>query len=123
MGESQEFSVLAVVPDLFFAMRLTSVATRAGVRLATAGTLSDLEARLAEQPPQLLLIDLSSRDLDCAAAIRAAKRHGVPRVVAFGPHKDLVSRATALDAGADQWVTNQRIGEVFGEMLRRGSLA
>jgi CheY-like chemotaxis protein len=108
---------VAVVSDLFFASRLSSLADRSGVRLLFASSPGQLEDLLTQTRPSLVLVDLANRSLDAAAAIRRAKGAGTPLVLAFGPHKDLEARSSALAAGADRWVTNQRLLETLGELF------
>ena len=109
--------VIALIPDLFFASRVRSLAERVGVPLSAVSSLDALNEELAEVTSELVLIDLAARGVDVERAIRAAKERGTT-VIAFGPHKDLVARAAALEAGADEWVTNQRLLETLAERLR-----
>lgn len=109
--------ILALVPDLLFSSRIASLAQQAGRPLAIARSLAEFEQALATQRPALALVDLSARGIDVARAIRAAKTANVPGVIAFGPHKDLAARALAMEAGADRWVTNQRLAETLAAVL------
>ncbi|HVC35625.1 MAG TPA: hypothetical protein VNL16_19125 [Chloroflexota bacterium] len=116
--EENGADVLAVVPDLIFASRIESLAKQNDQSVEIVGSLVELERSLARQRPCLVLVDLSARGVDVSAAIRAAKAAGVPTVIAFGPHKDVIARAAALEAGADQWVTNQRLLETLSAMRK-----
>jgi DNA-binding response OmpR family regulator len=109
---------VALVPDLFFASRLESLAERHGASVAVARTVDELAKLVADTQPELVLVDLGIRGLDVGAAIRAVRGAGSPRLIAFGPHKDLAAREAALAAGADRWVTNQRLLETVSEELR-----
>ncbi len=113
-------TVLAAVPDLFFASRLQDLARRSGVSLLTVGDARGFADALAQAQPTLVLVDLSARGLDPSKIIREAKMANVPEIIAFGPHKDLTARAIALAAGATQWVTNQRLVEVLTEIFAKG---
>ena len=110
-------NLLAVSPDLFFTSRIEALVTRQGHRAVVARSAAELDERLATERPDLVLVDLGGRGLDAATTIRSAKAAGVARVIAFGPHKDLAARARALEAGADQWITNQRLLETLAELL------
>lgn len=112
--------VLGVVPDLFFASRISSLAQQNGRCAAIARSIGEVEQLLASHRPWLVLVDLSARDLDARRAIRLARDANVECVVAFGPHKDLVARAEALAAGADRWVTNQQLLVTLAELLASG---
>lgn len=109
--------MVALIPDLFFATRVRSVAERNGIDATVVGTIDELRTALDEKSPNLVLVDLAARGIDVGAAVHLAKERGA-RVIAFGPHKDLAARAAALEAGTDEWVTNQRLLEVLGERLR-----
>ena len=108
--------MVALVPDLFFATRVRAVSERSGVEASIVGTVDELRKVYEEKSPDLVLVDLAARGVDVGAAIREARERGA-KVIAFGPHKDLAARATALEAGADEWVTNQRLLEVLAERL------
>jgi len=111
-----DVDVIALVPDLLFASRISSLAKSNARSLSIASSLAELRQLLANHRPRLVIVDLSARGVDVAAAIGAAKAANVPTVVAFGPHKDLAARAAALDAGADRWVTNQRLVDVMADL-------
>lgn len=109
--------MLALAPDLLFASRIRSLVGSATGSLRLARSDAEFKQALAEQLPRLALIDLNARGVDGAAAVRLAKAAGVPRVVVFGPHRALGLRAAALEAGADRWVTNQRLSEALADEL------
>jgi DNA-binding NarL/FixJ family response regulator len=109
--------VVAVIPDLFFATRVQAQVARLGGEVRFVPSQEELGPLLQEVRPRLVLVDLSARGWDPAAAIAAAKAGGADRVVAFGPHKDLAARSGALAAGADRWVANQRLLESLQELL------
>jgi CheY-like chemotaxis protein len=111
-------SLIALAPDLFFASRIQNVAERLGTSAAIARDVAELERLVADVRPDLVLIDLGARGLDPSEAIRTAKARGARRVVAFGPHKDLAARSAALAAGADRWLTNQRLPESLRDLLK-----
>ena len=110
--------VAAVVPDLFFAMRIETLLQRSDRTVVFCRSLEELQTVVTERRPILVLVDLGARSIDVIAAIRQAKAAEVAQVIVFGPHKDLALRAAARDAGADRWVTNQSLlatlTEVFG---------
>jgi DNA-binding response OmpR family regulator len=110
-------SVVAAVADLFFSARLEDRARRDGVRLTVAPTLEQLRAAIEQERPSVVLVDLSARGLDPIEAIRLAKAAGVGKVIAFGPHKDLVARTAAMAAGVSRWVTNQQLAQLDLRLL------
>jgi len=120
-GGKSSPDILALAPDLFFASRLRSLAESAGRSIQVVESLPRLEEELTAYRPALVLIDLGARGIDAPSAVRLAKRAGVPRVVVFGPHKDLDARAAALAAGADRWLTNQNLMTTFASLLGTAS--
>jgi DNA-binding response OmpR family regulator len=106
-------NVVAAVTDLFFVSRLEPLTRRSEVNLTVVSTTSQLANSLERDHPELVLVDLGARGLDPIDAIRLARGAGVARIVAFGPHKDLTARSAALDAGATDWITNQRLVETM----------
>lgn len=112
--------VLGVVPDLFFGSRISSLARQYGRSVEFARSIGEVERFLAGHQPRLVLVDLGARGIDAREVIRLARNANVEYVVAFGPHKDVVARQGALAAGADRWVTNQRLLEALAELLAAG---
>ena len=104
MSESQSARrVLAVVPDLFFAAKIGAVAKAAGVAL-TFASAADIQARCAEAPPDLVLLDLHAGP-DVPDLVRALKAGDATRAVpllGFHSHVDIATRKAALDAGIDR---------------------
>lgn len=109
--------IVGLIPDLFFATRVRSVGERNGMDTTVVGSVAALVQALGEATPDVVIVDLAARGVDVDAAIRTAKERGTT-VIAFGPHKDLAARTAALEAGADEWVTNQRLLEVLPERLK-----
>ena len=109
--------VLAVVPDLLFASRISALLGRMERSIAFARSREEVERMLAEGRPRLVLIDLGARGIDPRAVIRRGRIANVERIVVFGPHKDLAARAAALEEGADRWISNQRLLETLPELL------
>jgi|SRR5579883_2048324 DNA-binding response OmpR family regulator len=101
--------ILALEPDLFFSSRLRSLSESMGRSIQIVDSLARFEAEVVAHRPSLVLIDLGASRIDAPAAVRSAKKQGVPLIVVFGPHKDLAARAAALAAGADRWLTNQNL--------------
>lgn len=95
--------VLALVPDLFFASRITTTATHLGVAVH-ATTPDRLVADCREIRPALIIIDLHAPG-GALEAVRELKRDPVTagvRVVGFYSHVEAHVRAAALEAGVDE---------------------
>ena len=104
MSESQTARrVLAVVPDLFFAAKIAAVARAAGVALSFASA-ADVQARCAEAPPDLVLIDLHAGPEvpDLVRALKAGDATRAVPLLGFHSHVDIATRKAALDAGIDR---------------------
>jgi DNA-binding response OmpR family regulator len=109
--------IVLVGANLLVGSRVEAAARAAGTRYASARDTTELERRLSEAQADLVLIDLSAQSLDVAAVVAVARRLGVGRVIAFGPHKDVDSRAAALAAGCDRWLPNSRLAAELPGLL------
>ena len=95
--------VLAVVPDLFFAAKIAAVAKAAGVELAFASA-ADIQARCADAPPDLVLLDLHAGPgvPDLIRALKAGDATRAVPLLGFHSHVDIATRKAALEAGIDR---------------------
>jgi CheY-like chemotaxis protein len=96
-------AVLAVVPDLFFAAKISAVAKAAGTEVAFASP-AEAQARCAAARPALVLLDLHAGP-GLPALVRALKSDPATRevpLVGFHSHVDLDTRREALAAGVDR---------------------
>lgn len=93
-------TVLALMDDLFFQMKVAETAKQVGVNLKVAAN-GDALLKSLELAPKLVLVDLNARGnpVEAVAQLRAAGHN--TRVVAFLSHvqRDLAERARA--AGCD----------------------
>ena len=99
--------VVAVVPDLFFATRISATAAQVGVRLDLPPSGAALEAALEAiraAAPALVILDLHAPGdpLALARALRADPATRTLRVIGFYSHVDRALRAAALEAGLDE---------------------
>jgi DNA-binding response OmpR family regulator len=100
--------ILALEKDLFFSVKIRDTLHHHDMEVATVRTLVAFEQRLvADEPPQLVIINTAIAGVDWEAAIRAARAQQIP-VLAFGSHMDLDARAKALQAGAHRVVANSK---------------
>lgn len=107
---------LAIVSDLIFSSRIAGTASAAGGACRTVRRREDLDAALAQGPPQLVLVDMLIEDLDPAAAIAAVRAAGPStRIIAFFPHQQRDLAAQAQAAGADEtWPRSRFVQELPG---------
>ena len=95
--------VVAVVPDLFFATRISATAEAVGVVLEMPPMAAALET-IRKAPPALVVIDLHAPGdpLALVRALRAAPDTRHLRVIGFYSHVERELRAAALEAGVDE---------------------
>src|SRR5262245_53488321 len=114
-------SVIAVVPDLYFATRIAATAKAAGVELELLAPPRAV-ARLAEPGVSLVLLDLHQTDsLSLIGQLKAAA-HGVP-VVGFFSHVETALQRDALAAGADAALPRSQFVGKLTPLLERGLAA
>ncbi len=121
MSEPVARRVLAVVPDLFFAVRIAATARSAGVELELV-TPQRAAARLAEAPATLVLLDLHTQD---AVTLVAALKSAAPAtpLVGFYSHVETTLRRDALAAGADVALPRSQFVVKLAGLLQNGVAA
>jgi two-component system KDP operon response regulator KdpE len=106
--------VLAVDDEPAILRLLSAVLTRGGYEIATAADAKNALAQVERADAFILDLGLPDRDgLELIAAIRA--KSAVPIIVLTARH-DVADKITALDLGADDYVTKPFDG---GELLAR----
>ncbi len=103
--------VAAVITDLMLFSRIEAAASVSGAALVRADAP---DAIPADPPPDLVLVDWSSRGDGWADALRAW-RGRVPggRVILFGPHTDLDAHAAARAAGlGPMWARSRLVAQL-----------
>jgi DNA-binding NarL/FixJ family response regulator len=114
-------SVLAVVPDLYFATRIAATAKAAGVELELV-TPQRVVARLAEPGVSLVIVEASNRDAAALIAELKAARPEVP-VVGFGAHVETALLQAAKSAGADAVLPRSQLVARLPALLEHGLAA
>jgi DNA-binding response OmpR family regulator len=109
-------TIIALENDLFFSVRIRDTLRHHDMNVTIARNLANFEkavadaaaiARTDETQPALALVDVSLKNVDWEAAIRAARAQDLT-VLTFGSHKDLEARARALQAGAHKVLANSK---------------
>ena len=114
--------VVALVHDLFFAVRIRDTLRPLGYRVEVANSEEKLAGALRGDPPALLLVDLAFAAIDPPRRIAALKADEATRaipILAFGPHLDHAARKAAQDAGADRVVANSKLAEDLPALVAR----
>jgi DNA-binding response OmpR family regulator len=116
--------VLALVPDLLFGSRIQGALTAAGHEVELITDERRLRDRLKDPPtaPTVLLVDLTSEDLQGARIVRSLSDEGKlahVRTLGFYSHVDVPARERAEQAGFDQVVPRSRMAREGPELLAR----
>ena len=119
--------IVAVVRDLFFAIRIRETLTPRGYTVEVAKSAAALQGLLdaAGQPIALIIIDLAFAAIAPATIVAELKgapaTAGIP-ILAFGSHLDHASRDAAKAAGADRVVANSKLAEALPDLVSRYAL-
>ena len=115
-------SIVCVVPDLFFAVRIEDLARRRGVEVAYPRDQAAFKSMLTGAA--LALIDSGARDVPWLDWVRAAKSDPATRsvpIIAFGSHIDAAARDRALAAGVDRYLARSRFVDELPEIIARAA--
>lgn len=116
--------VLAVVDDLIFQSKLREAAQRAGTRLVCATTSPPPDAVPAEEPWDLVILDLGLTWTDPLAVLEAVRRRAPQaRIIGYCPHVDVALQAKAYAAGCSEVIPRsalaRRLPDLLGETPER----
>ena len=110
--------IAAAIHDLMFSSKVNAAAGAQQVAWMPRG--HNVAAFVAEQRPDLLLIDLGNPKLDAAAAIAAIKAAPETReviVIGYIGHEQVEAIAAAQAAGADQVLSKGEFARRLPELL------
>jgi len=117
--------VLALIPDLLFGSRVQAALQSAGHEAELVGDEQALRERLedpAAPVAALLVVDLTSPDLDGATLVEALSAEGgladIP-TLGFYSHVDVHARERATQAGLDVIVPRSRMAREGRELVGR----
>jgi DNA-binding NarL/FixJ family response regulator len=117
--------VVALVPDLLFGSRVQGALQRAGHEVELFGDEPSLRDRLRDSSapaPAVLIVDLTSEDLDGASVVETLsgeRRLTRIRTLGFYAHVDLRARQRAVQAGFDLIVPRSRMAREGEELVAR----
>jgi DNA-binding NarL/FixJ family response regulator len=94
-------SVVALVDDLFFQMKLAETAKQLGVEVKVAAT-GDALLNLLQSAPRLVIVDLNARSQPLQAVEKLRKTNKDIRVVGFLSHVQTQLAAQAQAAGCNE---------------------
>lgn len=113
--------VVAVVPDLFFAARISETARAAGVTLIQCPAGQALEACSLERP-DLVIVDLHGphTPLGLVRALKADPATRAVPIAGYYSHVDQEARRAAEAAGVDQVLPRSAFTARLAELLAGG---
>jgi CheY-like chemotaxis protein len=121
---AQPKRVLAVVEDLFFVVKITEAAKRAGFSCDVVRTAAAAIEKAAAAPPLLIVIDLNARALEPVELIATLKAtpalQGVS-IVGFVSHVEVELKLRAQAAGADMVLARSAFSLNLPQLLARHS--
>jgi len=96
-------------------------ASQAGAQLATVSTTENLIERVQEEPPELVVLDLSLPGLNLKEFLPQLKSQGTSsmKIIAFGPHVHEQRLAEAYDAGCDQVLTRGQFHSTMADVFAK----
>jgi len=76
-----------------------------GYALIEAATGAEAQAQFAREKPDLVILDLGLPDCDGLDVLAHIRAHGLTPVLVLSAREDVAGKVTALEAGADDYVT------------------
>lgn len=119
---AQAHSIVCIVPDLFFAVKIENLARRQGVAVVAPQDEPSFKSMLADA--SLALIDSAAQHLPWLEWVTAAKRDPATRhvpILAFGSHVDRAMRERALAAGVDRYLARSNFVDGLPEIIARAA--
>ncbi|MDE0104921.1 MAG: hypothetical protein OXN89_21290 [Bryobacterales bacterium] len=118
-GRPSAKRIVAGIPDLFFASKVSGAAKRLGIAVQLATSRSAL-LEGARSGPDLIVTDLDAPTMDAvgvARELQAEADQGRPRMIAFGSHVHGERLAAAKLAGYDDVLTKGQMAARISGIL------
>lgn len=119
-------TILALVNDLFFALKIRDTASHLGYAIEIAATMPDFFDKLVRAHPALLIVDLNTNGVDMEAVLRELKadpQQGMLPLLAYTTHADW-KRTGPLHAQCTTVVTKDALSrglpDLIQELIQRG---
>jgi CheY-like chemotaxis protein len=118
--------ILAAVDDMFFASKIRATAEALGVDIKFHRRSDSLIAAVAEQSPDLILIDLHNEKVNAIELARELKANassqGIP-LLGFFSHVQTDLQRAAVEAGFDHVIPRSVFSRDLGQILNQGQTA
>lgn len=117
-------TILAVVDDLFFNVKISDAAKRAGLLSVFFKTEKEVIEAAKANPPLLLIIDLNANSIQPVELIEHFKAHeDLKRVtiISFVSHVQGELKQRAHDAGANMVLARSAFSSSLPQILKRHS--
>ena len=112
--------ILVIVTDLFFAVKVSTAAQRAGREVKFAGSAEEAIRLARELHPVLLVADLHCREVDCLEVVRTLRADpalGSIPALGFVAHVQEEVKRAALAAGFTKVVARSTFSDKTQELL------
>lgn len=113
--------ILVVVDDLFFSAKIGETARQLGVVATFVSNVEELDERMRQGTPALIVVDLGLMNTDPIAVIERFKEHPdtqeIP-VIAYCSHVNQDLMARAASAGCDQVLPRSAFSQRLPGLLR-----
>ena len=123
MPNQQSKTVLAVVNDLFFQVKLTDAAKRAGLDLQFVKDSNDLLAK-AKDKPSLIILDLNFDHVDPVKLISKLKEQADTKgisLIGYLSHIQVELKQQAQEAGCDMVLARSAFSQNMPQIFKRHS--
>jgi len=119
----QQKMVLAVVSDLFFSVKITDAAKRAGMAVELVKDPQELLAK-AKEKPKVIIFDLNFDDaqpLELIAKLKSNPEYKGVSLIGFLSHVQGELKQAAQDAGCDMVMARSAFSQNLHQILKRHS--
>jgi PleD family two-component response regulator len=121
MSTPEPKRILAVVNDLFFSVKLTEAAKRAGLALEFVKEFGDVLVR-AKTRPSMIVLDLNFdavRPLELVALLKGSAETKSVRLIGYLSHVQAELKQRAQEAGCDMVLARSAFSQNMHQLLRR----
>lgn len=122
MDSASARGLMLISRDMIFISKVTSTARALGREVAVAQSRPRAESLLGgENPPALVMIDLTAGDLASAESLASYRALGAgATLLAFGPHVEIDALKAAKEAGCDHVWPRSKFNTQLASLLTEG---